>query len=237
MYTEIMPNLYRIETPKPGCRCYLVRGNDLDVLIDSGIASGIDILENDLQTIGLQASDVDILINTHDHFDHIGGNKYFQDRGVPIAAHRNAAVKITSGDDEVLMCRAFGHDASGYHVHLWLENINVIDAGDWFLKILHTPGHTSGCICIYEPRKRILFSGDTVFTNGTISSIAASGSYGEYTNSLARLNTMKIQLLLPGHGDISENAEDCIGKALNEAKTRHEYRLHGKQSISSIETS
>jgi glyoxylase-like metal-dependent hydrolase (beta-lactamase superfamily II) len=203
-------------------------GDDLNILIDSGAKEGIDILESDLHKIGLEGGDIGILINTHDHFDHVGGNKYFQERKVTIAAHRNAAVKITSGDDEVMMCRAHGQDITGYHVHLWLENINIIDAGGWFLKILHTPGHTSGCICIYETRKRILFSGDTVFANGTVSDIAISGSYGEYINSLARLNTMKMQLLLPGHGRISENAEDSIAKALDEARSRHKKQIFGK---------
>ncbi len=234
MYIEIIPNLYRISTTELSCHSYLIIGDDLNILIDSGAKDGIDILESDLHRIGLEVGDIGILINTHDHFDHIGGNKHFQERKVTIAAHRNAAVKMTSGDDEVMMCRASGHDVTGYHVNLWLENINVIDAGGWFLKILHTPGHTSGCICIYEARKRILFSGDTVFANGTVSIIAISGSYGEYANSLARLNTMKMQLLLPGHGRISENAEDCIAKALDEVRNRHEKQIFGKQLISPI---
>jgi glyoxylase-like metal-dependent hydrolase (beta-lactamase superfamily II) len=106
--------------------------------------------------------------------------------------------------------------------------MNVIDMGDWFLKIFHTPGHTSGSICIYEPRKKILISGDTVFAKGTISDISSSGSYGEYINSLARLNTMKIDLLLPGHGSISKNVENDIKKAIDNAKMRHEEFLRKK---------
>ena len=229
MYTKIMPNLYQITTKKLSCHSYLICGDDLNILIDSGTRDGIDILESDLREIGLDISDINILINTHGHFDHIGANKSFQGRGVTIAAHRYAAVKITSGDDEVLMCRAHGHDITGYHVHLWLENINVIDAGGWFLKILHTPGHTSGSICIYETRKQILFSGDTVFAGGTISTITTSGSYGEYINSLARLNTMKMQLLLPGHGMISGDAEASITQALYEAKRCHNHIMGESQ--------
>jgi glyoxylase-like metal-dependent hydrolase (beta-lactamase superfamily II) len=98
---------------------------------------------------------------------------------------------------------------------------------DWFLKILHTPGHTSGSICIYEPRQKVLISGDTVFAKGTISNISSSGSYGEYINSLARLNTMKIDLLLPGHGMISNNVEYDIQKAITNAKEKHSIFLKG----------
>jgi glyoxylase-like metal-dependent hydrolase (beta-lactamase superfamily II) len=111
--------------------------------------------------------------------------------------------------------------------------MNVIDLGNWFLKIFHTPGHTSGSLCIYEPRKKILISGDTVFARGTISDISSSGSYGEYINSLARLNTMKINLLLPGHGKISTNVEEDIAKAVENAIEKHEKFLNkGKRKVS-----
>ncbi|VUT27727.1 MAG: hydroxyacylglutathione hydrolase [Candidatus Syntrophoarchaeum sp. GoM_oil] len=221
MYTEIIPELYRIDTGKPSSLSYLIRTDDRNVLIDPGVVEHLEFLLNDLEAIGVEPEEIDLVINTHDHFDHIGANKYFQKHAL-IAAHRYAATKIISADDEVLMCRAHGQDVTGYEVNIWLMNINVITLGDWFLKVIHTPGHTSGSICIFEPYKRFLISGDTVFADGTISEIARSGSYGEYINSLARLNTMKIDMLLPGHGNISENAESDILKAIENAKLQHE---------------
>ena len=221
MYTEIMPNLYMIKTSKPSCISYLIIGIKMNILIDSGINQNYGVLKKYLKEIGIDISDLSLVINTHEHVDHFGANRYLQNK-VPITTHRYAATKIVSADDEVLLCRAHGHNLKGYHVHLWLENMNIIDLGNWFLKIFHTPGHTSGSICIYEPRKKILISGDTVFANGTISEISSSGSYGEYINSLSRLNTMKIDLLLPGHGKISMNVEEDIKKAMNNAKKKHE---------------
>jgi hydroxyacylglutathione hydrolase len=221
MYDEIMPNLYIIKTGKPSCHSYLILGTKMNVLIDSGINQNFGILKEDMKEIGIEVNDLNLVVNTHEHVDHFGANLFLQKK-VPIITHRYAATKIVSADDEVLLCRAHGHDPKGYHVHIWLENMNVIDMGDWFLKIFHTPGHTSGSICIYEPRKRILVSGDTVFARGTISDISSSGSYGEYINSLARLNTMKIDLLLPGHGAVSSNVEEDIEKAIDNAKKKHE---------------
>ena len=221
MHSMILPGLYRIDTGRPSCLSYLVKTVERNILIDPGIADHVNLLSNDLEKIGVKVRDIDIVINTHEHVDHIGANKHFQKHSI-IAADRYAATKIISADDEVLMCRAHGHDVRGYKVDLWLMNINAINAGDWFLKILHTPGHTSGSICIYEPYKRLLFSGDTVFAEGTISKITRSGSYGEYINSLERLNTMKINTILPGHGNLSENAEKDIIKALENARRKHE---------------
>lgn len=221
MYDEIIPNLYLLKTKKPSSNSYFILGKKLKVLIDSGISQDFNTLIKDMKRIGVDSDSLSMVINTHEHVDHFGANRFLQET-VTIVAHRYAATKIVSADDEVLLCRAHGEDPTGYQVNIWLENLNVIDLGDWFLKIIHTPGHTSGSLCIYEPRKKVLISGDTVFARGTISNISSSGSYGEYINSLARLNTMKIDMLLPGHGAISVNVEEDIENAIKNAKKKHQ---------------
>jgi len=225
MYREIIPGLYLLKSKKPSSNSYLILGEKLKALIDSGISQHFNFLTKDLKDIGVDTHSLNMVINSHEHVDHFGANRYLQER-VPILAHRYAATKIVSADDEVMLCRAHGEDPTGYQVNMWLENLNVLDLGDWFLKVLHTPGHTSGSLCIYEPRRKVLISGDTVFARGTISDISSSGSYGEYINSLARLNTMKIDLLLPGHGAISVDVEEDIEKAIENARRKHEHFLN-----------
>jgi glyoxylase-like metal-dependent hydrolase (beta-lactamase superfamily II) len=215
MYRRIFEDLYQIKPGRLSSHCYLITA-DRNILIDSGTANDFPTLEKELEDIGLKLEDIDIVINTHEHFDHIGGNLFLQNTSI-IMAHRFAAVKIVYGDDEVTMCRAHGQKTIGYKVHVWLNNTDVIDAGSWFLKVLYTPGHTSGCICLYEPRKRILFSGDALFASGTLSTIFKSGSLAEYFNSLRRLKTMKIDLLLPGHGRISRSVDEDIEKTIKNA--------------------
>lgn len=227
MYEEIIPNLYLLKTKKPSSNSYLILGKRLKVLVDSGISQHFNTLKKAIKKIGTDINSLNMVINTHEHVDHFGANRFLQDT-VPILAHRYAATKIVSADDEVLLCRAHGEDPTGYHVNMWLENLNVLDLSDWFLKILHTPGHTSGSLCIYEPRQKVLISGDTVFARGTISDISSSGSYGEYINSLARLNTMKIDMLLPEHGAISVNVEEDIERAIKNAKGKHQLFLKGE---------
>lgn len=219
MCEEIIDGLYRIKARKPGSHSYLIKGEDLCILIDPGINQNVNELQEKLAKAGVSVMDIDLVINTHEHFDHVGANKHFQKTAM-IAAHRFAATKLIHGDEEITMCRANAQDVNGYKVHMWLENISLIDAGNFKLKVLHTPGHTSGCICIYEPRKRVLISGDTVFAMGTISDISKSGSYGEYVNSLRRLNTMRIDLILPGHGAVSEKPEEDIAKAIETAEDK-----------------
>ncbi|MDD1722278.1 MAG: MBL fold metallo-hydrolase [Methanothrix sp.] len=44
----------------------------------------------------------------------------------------------------------------------------VLDTGEWKLEVMETPGHSTGSLCLYEPRAKVLFSGDTVFPDGNI---------------------------------------------------------------------
>jgi hydroxyacylglutathione hydrolase len=201
-------DLYKIKAGRYSAFSYLITA-DINVLIDTGLMSDYPRLEEAFLELGLRPKDLDIVLNTHEHCDHVGGNLYLQDVAV-IGAYKYAAVKIRYGDDEVMRCRHHGELFPGSKVHLWLNNADVIDAGSWFLKVIHTPGHTSGSMCLYEPRKRVLFSGDTLFANGTVSNIYDSGSLGEYFNSLRLLKTLKIDHLYPGHGWESRNVERDI---------------------------
>ena len=218
MYKKLQKDLFQIKLSRHSSHCYLIT-SDINALIDTGSVQDFPDLSCDLNDIGVDIKDIDIVINTHEHFDHIGGNKFLQKNSM-IATHRFAAVKIIYGDDEVMMCRANKQEVTGYNVHIWLGNTDVIHIGNWFLKILHTPGHTSGCLSIYEPTKRILFTGDALFTDGTLSTILKSGSLGEYLNSIRRLSTMKIDLLLPGHGRESNDVESDIEKTIKNASKR-----------------
>jgi glyoxylase-like metal-dependent hydrolase (beta-lactamase superfamily II) len=109
-----------------------------------------------------------------------------------------------------------------------LENRSLFDLGSHTLEVIHTPGHTSGSICIYEFKTKALFSGDTVFAGGTLSYIAESGSVGDYINSITRLEARKILKIFPGHGDISQNPEQDLSEAIINAKKL----LRGEGSIS-----
>jgi glyoxylase-like metal-dependent hydrolase (beta-lactamase superfamily II) len=105
--------------------------------------------------------------------------------------------------------------------------------GNVILKIIETPGHTSGCICIYEPVQRYIFTGDTLF-KGAITNIYESGSISEYINSLQILSMFNINSFFPSHGIYvlgEENVKDEIESAIENAKMELEafvYRLKSK---------
>lgn len=216
---EIRKDVYIIYGQNRGSHVYVVRGGLKNVLIDTGLKGNFSNVEMGLKKIGMKTYDIDVVLCTHEHFDHIGALSYFSQTALT-AAHRFAATKVELQDEYVMHSMVHGEDSVLTHFHLWLENRMLFDIGDYKLKILHTPGHTSGCICIMEPFERFMFTGDTVFSGGTISKISDSGSYGDYINSLERLITFRIDVIYPGHGSICEDPYESIRKAVETARKR-----------------
>ncbi len=102
-----------------------------------------------------------------------------------------------------------------------LKNGEVVDLGSFALEAIHTPGHAPGHICFYDEKRKILFSGDQVLGTGTpfvgygitdlvIDRVANKlgikkveyGNMTDYLNSLERLLSLDIKLILPAHGPI-----------------------------------
>jgi hydroxyacylglutathione hydrolase len=215
--TELNPGIFQIRGLNGSSHSYVLKGDYMNVMIDSGSDHNFPVLEQGLRRIGIKVRDIDLVINSHEHCDHIGANRYFQDHAM-IAAYRLAASKMISGDYYVTMYKGNDLNEMPLRVHLWLENMTRIDLGNYSLRVFHTPGHTSGCISIIETTRGLLFSADSVFAGGTLSYIAESGSIGDYLDSLARLRCFGLQALYPGHGRISTTPIDDIDRAVLNAQ-------------------
>ena len=215
--TELNPGIFQIRGLNGSSHSYVIKGDYMNVMIDSGSDQNFLVLQRGLRKIGLKVRDVNLVINSHEHCDHIGANRYFQETSM-IAAYRLAASKMVSGDYYVTMYKGNDLNEIPLRVHLWLENMTRIDLGNYSLRVFHTPGHTSGCISIIETTRGLLFSADSVFAGGTLSYIAESGSIGDYLDSLTRLRCFDLHALYPGHGRISTTPLDDIDKALANAQ-------------------
>ena len=214
---ELRPGIFQIRGLNGSSHSYVIKGDYMNVMIDSGSDQNFPMLERGLRKIGLKVRDINLMVNSHEHCDHIGANRYFQESTM-IAAYRLAASKMIAGDYYVTMYKGNDLNEIPLRVHLWLENMMRIDLGNYSLRVFHTPGHTSGCISIIETTLGLLFSADSVFAGGTLSYIAESGSVGDYLDSLARLRCFKLQALYPGHGRISTTPMDDIDRAMVNAQ-------------------
>jgi hydroxyacylglutathione hydrolase len=215
---ELVPRIYQLRGEKPGSHVYLIKGGIKNVLIDTGIAGKFPVLKHRLSELGLRARDINLVILTHEHYDHIGATAFFHQTAI-VAAHRLAANKLELQDEFVTFSKYRDQSSKPFWVDIWLEDGSIIDLGNYELQVIHTPGHTSGCICLYEPRVGFLFTGDTVFAGGILSEIAVGGNVSDYVNSVRRLSNLKIKEIYPGHGKISGTPDEDLPKAITYAQT------------------
>jgi glyoxylase-like metal-dependent hydrolase (beta-lactamase superfamily II) len=214
---EVRPDIYQFRSEKPGSHIYLVRGHAKNVLIDTGTTSHFPLLKSRLSDVGLRIRDVHLVLLTHEHFDHIGATTFFHKTAV-VAAHRLAANKLDLQDDFVTLNKYHNVPSKPFWVDIWLEDGAVIELGNRRLRVVHTPGHTSGCVCYFEADEGLLFSGDTVFAGGTLSDVAGSGSVSDYMESVQRLNNLRVKKILPGHGRLSDAPEEDMPRAVENAR-------------------
>ena len=215
---EHFPRVWQIVGANRSAHAYLIRGTRRTVLIDSGLPMTFDYLVAALGEIGCRPSDLDLVLLSHEHIDHAGGAMRLA-RECPIAAHRLAANKLALHDEFTMMSRAFAADIEAFDIDILLEEGCRVDAGGIVLHVLHTPGHCSGSICIFEPVRRILFSADTIMAKGIVGGVLGSGNASDYIASLERLAMLRIDHLMPGHGRVSSEAADDIQGGILKLRT------------------
>lgn len=137
------------------------------------------------------------IVNTHSHVDHTAGNEEMHRvTGAPIAIHEADGASLTSPNTAMLMM--FGAKASPPPTIL-LKDGDTISFGNESVKVIHTPGHSPGGICLYFPG--YVLTGDTLFVAGVGRTDLPGGSYEVLQASIRnRLFTLPDDtVVLPGH--------------------------------------
>ncbi len=202
----------RIVAPPLAANCYLLL-DEKKAIIDVG--GDIQFILDAIKRY-IDPRELDYVILTHSHFDHAAAAGYF--KGI---------AKIVMHKDEYSLLRAqnftsylFGVKFKPFEPDIELEGGEVIELGELELEVIHTPGHSPGSICLYEPNKKWLFSGDTVFAHGSFGRVdLPGGSAIQLIKSLEKLSKLDVENLYPGHEDIVEgNAKAHIARSLKIAK-------------------
>lgn len=158
-----------------------------NILVDAGVFP---------MAIEKYADDIDTIVLTHSHFDHIARLK-------DIAAMCRARIYIHEQDAEGLsnsvrnLSHLFGERFDPIVPDDTLAEGDIIEG----LVVLHTPGHTPGSICLFSRNDKFLISGDTVFSDGGFGRYDFPGGDREaLKRSIARLAELDVESIHPGHG-------------------------------------
>jgi glyoxylase-like metal-dependent hydrolase (beta-lactamase superfamily II) len=197
--------------PFARCNIWLVRGEERDLLIDSG--TGVLPLTPHLPMVKDRPL---IAVATHGHFDHIGALHEFADR----RAHGDEADEYAEMPDAMTLAPLFRQleapvDARPYEswspehyrvapapIAARLAEGDRIDLGRRSLTVLHLPGHSPGSIGFFDERNGILFSGDALYDGELIDDFPRS-DVEHYRATMQRLRALPIHV---GHGAVFERA-------------------------------
>lgn len=142
----------------------------------------------------------DKIINTHCHFDHIGGNEFLKKKyDLKIAIHK--AEKDFLNDPAKNLSKLLGNEVISPEAEIFLEEGNIINLGSNKFKVIHTPGHSPGGIALYNENEKVLFSGDTIFKTGVGRFDFSSSDKKKLKNSIKKLLKLNDDVkVYPGHG-------------------------------------
>jgi len=182
------------------CNSYLIDG-PFKILIDPGHQHLFTELGNSLGSINIRPEDIDLIIGTHIHPDHIEAVQSFSTLSTMISIHE-------------MEYHYFQENAAYYHGFNiepdFLLTEGALRAGNIELEVIHTPGHSPGSICLYWPSHKALFAGDVIFEQGVGRTDLPGGNGDQLKKSIGRLSSLNIELLLPGHGNIIRGQEEIV---------------------------
>ncbi len=228
MVEQVRPDLYRIKVPLPDSplkflNSYVVRSAGRNLVIDTGLnrTSCFEAMKGGLEEARIDPDRTDFFI-THLHADHFGlvsrlisgSSRVYFNR--PDAETIEAwpgwdpmvAYAAENGFPEGDLRRAIEQHPGFKFSSDWVPELNIlqdgdiIDAGDYHFRCVHTPGHSVGHTCLYEPEKKILVSGDHILIDITPNIQCWSEIHNpleSYLASLKLAGDLEVDLTLPGH--------------------------------------
>jgi glyoxylase-like metal-dependent hydrolase (beta-lactamase superfamily II) len=170
--------------------------------VESGEAMVVDPADDVDDIIALASKNllkIKTILNTHGHVDHIMGNAEMKEKtGAEIIIHEDEADYLDKiGDYWLSMFNARKSPPADKTV----KEGDIISIGRYSWKVIHTPGHTPGCICLYQPELGICLTGDTLFVGSVGRTDGPKSSWSEMMHSIkSRLLTLPDETeIFPGH--------------------------------------
>lgn len=248
---EIETDLFRIEIPLPlpalkSVNCYALKNRQRNLVVDTGMDTNgcMNALMEGLEKVGVDIETADLYV-THGHGDHMGlaglflkaGNRVFLNE-IDLESLRQfenfdviIAHYVRHGYPEKLVQAALDRFPTDRHrlmKRIDMKHTNVSDGdsisvGEHSLVCVHTPGHSPGHTCLYDPQRKILFSGDHILGDISPGIQCADDRLNpieSYMKSLARIDSLEVETILPGHRGIIRHPKQRIAELLAHHRIR-----------------
>jgi glyoxylase-like metal-dependent hydrolase (beta-lactamase superfamily II) len=207
---RIRPGVFALYEPKQfeEVISYLIVGQKRAVLFDTGLGVGkVSAVVARLTMLPVT------VINSHTHFDHVGGNAEFKDiwnRDLPytqknMSGQPNVYSRDALAPERLCGPMPSGTDTKSYSIRPWknshwLRDHEQVDLGGRVLEVIFTPGHTPDSVALLDRGNGLLFTGDN-FYPGPIYLFVPETNFAAYTRSVKMLAELEpqIKLLLPQH--------------------------------------
>ena len=199
--------IYNLFPGSFGSNCYLLISGDQAAVVDPSADA-----DKILQKSAEYGADLQYILLTHGHFDHICSLDTLRAKaGIPAYIHKGDA-DMPSDSHKNAFSIFFGQERVYRAPEKILSEGDVLMLGDEQIRVLHTPGHTEGSVC-YLCGENILITGDTLFDRGFGRYDLYGGDPSKLRRSLARLATLDRSLIIyAGHGcptDLEDAVQSC----------------------------
>ena len=216
--SPLLPDWVRWEQRSfPDANLLLLHGR-VPALVDSGFVGHA---QETADWVRERAGQVELVVNTHWHSDHVGGNALLQARGVGIAASVPDADALDRRDPGCCVAEYLDQPVAPYTVDQPLADGQVLTLGSADWEVVATPGHTPGHLCLWQPEERLLVVGDALsdYDVGWVN-LALDGPEAATTAlaSLQRLADLSPRVLLTAHGPVPVDTGAALDKALQRAQ-------------------
>ena len=186
------------------CNAYFIDGPSR-VLVDPGHRALFEHVQRGLEDLNLSINDIDVVICTHAHPDHLEAVPLFKRTPTLFTMHETEwQWAATIGKQ---MSASFGIDISELRPDFFLTEGNLSLNG-LDLDIIHTPGHSPGSVSLYWPQQKALFTGDLIFKEGVGRTDLPGGDGSQLKESIKRLKNLNVEWLLSGHGEVIAGSEN-----------------------------
>lgn len=201
-----MLNVYPLVLGPVQTTCYVVSSQGRAVIVDPA-ANATKII----QYLGTKKLIPEAILLTHGHFDHIGAvNELAAKYSLPIYAHKSEKEYFDQPEVNLSTMTYQPFVLSEDLDYHWLADGATLTCLDTQVKIFHVPGHTSGSLCYYFVKDRMVFTGDTLFKQSIGRTDFIYGNHQQLVTGIKQklLTLPDDTLVYPGHGDCTTVADE-----------------------------